>query len=192
MTIGAKAADGTVRQAAGGPIVRFERVLPHPIAKVWAALTEPAGLAAWLAPGTIDLAPGGRARLEFTTTSHVVDGAVLAVDPPVLLEYAWGDHGTVRWELSPAAGGTRLVLTHALPEADAPPLFLAGWHTHLELLALALNGQPAPWPWPRWHEFHDRSAEATAGVRPRPGSTGTRATPETRRRSINAPEKEET
>ncbi len=86
MTIGAEAADGTVRQAAGGPIVRFERVLPHPIAKVWAALTEPAGLAAWLAPGTIDLAPGGRVRLEFTNTSHVVDGAVLAVDPPVLLE----------------------------------------------------------------------------------------------------------
>jgi hypothetical protein len=60
------------------------------------------------------------------------------------------------------AGGTRLELTHRFPAADAAALFLAGWHTHLELLALALVGQPAPWPWPRWHELHDRYRAAAA------------------------------
>ena len=155
------AADGTIRQVAGGYQLRFERFLAHPVAKVWAALTDSDALAEWLAPGVVELAPGGRARLAFSNVDHLVDGRVVAVNPPRLLEYTWGpNHGSVRWELSPTEAGTRLVLTHRFPAADESVSFLAGWHTHLELLALALAGRPAPWPWPRWHELHDRYADA--------------------------------
>lgn len=154
---GDASADGTLRRLAAGHELRFERVLAHPITKVWSALTEADALAAWLAPALIELVPGGRARLAFTNVDHVVDGTVVAIDPPRLLEYTWGpEHGTVRWRLFPTARGTRLVLTHTFPVVDEAASFLAGWHTHLELLALALAGQPSPWPWPRWHELHDR------------------------------------
>lgn len=157
------APDGTIRPVAGGHELRFERFLPHPITLVWAALTEPGALADWLAPGVIELAPGGHARLAFANTGHVVEGRVVAVEPPHLLAYTWGEgHGTVRWELSPMAEGTRLVLTHAFPAADEAASFLAGWHAHLELLALALAGRPASWPWDRWHELHDHYAGATS------------------------------
>jgi len=153
------AADGTVRRAGDGYELRFERFLAHPVAKVWAALTESDELAQWLAPAVIEQVPGGRAHLAFTNSGHVFDGTVLTVEPPRLLEYTWGtDHGSVRWELSPVEGGTRLALTHAFPERGDGALFLAGWHTHLELLVLALAGQPSPWPWPRWHELHDHYA----------------------------------
>lgn len=163
MTNQAPAADGALRRVAGGHELRFERFLAHPPPAVWAALTDPDALAAWLAPGTIELTPGGRARLAFTNTDHVVDGTVVAVDPPRLLEYSWGEgHGTVRWELTPTAGGTRLALTHAFPDRDEGASFLAGWHTHLELLVLALAGEPSPWPWPRWHELYDRYAALEA------------------------------
>jgi len=155
----AAAADGMVRRVADGHELRFERFLPHPIGRVWAALTEPEAVAAWLARAEIELAPGGRARLAFANTGHVLDGRVVAVEPPRLLAYTWGEgHGTVRWELSPTEGGTRLVLTHAFPAPGEAASFLAGWHTHLELLALALAGKPAPWPWARWHELHARYA----------------------------------
>ncbi|MDP9364426.1 MAG: SRPBCC family protein [Chloroflexota bacterium] len=155
--------DGTVRRVAGGHELRFERFLPHPIGRVWAALTESDALAAWLAPGEFDLVPGGRAHLAFANTGHVLDGRVVAVEPPRLLAYTWGEgHGVVRWELSSADGGTRLVLTHVFPVAAEAPSFLAGWHTHLELLALALSGEPASWPWGRWHELHARYAASEA------------------------------
>jgi uncharacterized protein YndB with AHSA1/START domain len=163
MTTQAPSADGTVRRAADGHELRFERFLAHPIAKVWAALTEPEALAEWLAPGEFELSPGGRAHLAFANTGHVVEGRVVAVEPPRLLAYTWGErHGIVRWELSPTDGGTRLELTHAFPTADDAASFLAGWHTHLELLDRALAGEPAPWPWDRWHELHDRYAKTEA------------------------------
>lgn len=171
MATDAPSADGTVRRVPGGHELRFERFLSHPIARVWAALTEPAALAQWLALGAIDLVPGGRARLAFTHVDHVVEGRVVAVEPPRLLAYSWGEgHGVVRWELSPTDGGTLLLLTHAFPAADEAPSFLAGWHTHLELLVHALAGEPAPWPWDRWHELHDRYA-ATATTTEEEGTT---------------------
>lgn len=162
MTIHSPAAsgDGTLRRVADGHELRFERFLPHPIARIWAALTESDALAAWLAPGEFELVPGGRARLAFTNVDHVVEGRVVAVEPPRLLAYTWGEgQGVVRWELAAVDGGTRLVLTHAFPAADEAPSFLAGWHTHLELFDRVLAGEPSPWPWERWHALHDRYAK---------------------------------
>lgn len=167
MVMRVPSADGSVRRVADGYELRFERFLAHPVPMVWAALTESDALAGWLAPGTIDLVPGGRVRLAFANVDHVVEGAVVAVAPPRLLEYTWGEgHGSVRWELSAREGGTWLELTHAFPAVDEAASFLAGWHTHLELLALSLAGRPAPWPWDRWHELHDHYAEAVAGDHP--------------------------
>ena len=50
---------GTVHKRADGYQLRFERQLHHPVEKVWAALTDPAQLAQWLAPGEIELTLGG-------------------------------------------------------------------------------------------------------------------------------------
>ena len=61
----------------------------------------------------------------------------------------------------PNDGGTRLVLTHTVPEAarafGLPAL--AGWHSLLERLAALLDGQPVPAP-DRWQELHDHYARA--------------------------------
>ena len=42
--------DGTIEPTATGAVLRFERQLPHPVAEVWAAITEPARLADWWLP----------------------------------------------------------------------------------------------------------------------------------------------
>ena len=145
-------------------MLRFERFLPYPVAKVWAALTDLDRRAEWLAPGTFELTPGGTARLEFANTGDVVDGEVRAVEPPVLLEFTWGEGGGfVRWELTEVAGGTRLELTHTLPNRDEGAGVLAGWHSHLELLVLVLVDQPAPSSRERWQELHDRYARSLVG-----------------------------
>ena len=142
-------------------MLRFERFLPHPMSKVWAALTESDRLIEWMAPGEIDLRPGGRVVLRFTNSDTVIDSVVTAVEPPQLLEYGWiadaGDFGSVRWELSTEDVGTRLVLTHTVPESSGSfgPSALAGWQTHLEQLAAVLDGHPIPWSRHRWQELND-------------------------------------
>jgi uncharacterized protein YndB with AHSA1/START domain len=157
---------GTVHTRADGYQLRFERFLLHPVEKVWAALTNPAQRAQWLAPGEIELTLGGRVSLAFTDGDGVIDGRVTAIAPPRLLEFTWtdqdNDFGFVRWELVAAEGGTRLVLTHTVPEAARGfglPM-LAGWHSLLDQLAALLEGQPLPSSGERWQELHDHYARA--------------------------------
>lgn len=135
--------------------LRFERDLPHPIERVWAAITEPDALAQWLAPAAIEPRPGGRLRLAFTTSDSVVESTLSEFDPPRLLEYRWvsngEDRGAVRWELEEVGGRTRLVLTHAYTGTDLAS-FIAGWKSHLLQLGAALNGAPIAFPWVFWKE----------------------------------------
>jgi uncharacterized protein YndB with AHSA1/START domain len=157
---------GTVHERADGYQLRFERRLRQPVERVWAALTDPAQVAQWLAPGEIELTLGGRVYLAFTDGDSVIDGRVTAIAPPRLLEFTWMDKdddlGFVRWELIAEDGGTRLVLTHNLPEAarafGLPAL--AGWHTLLDQLAALLDGQPMSVKRDRWQELHDHYARA--------------------------------
>jgi uncharacterized protein YndB with AHSA1/START domain len=150
---------GTVHKHEDGYQLRFERQLPHPVEKVWAALTNPAQRAQWLAPGEIELTLGGQVSLAFTDGDGVIDGRVTAIAPPRLLEFTWtdqdNDFGFVRWELIANDGDTRLVLTHTVPESAREfglPM-LAGWHSLLDRLAALLDDQPfAP---DRWQALHD-------------------------------------
>jgi uncharacterized protein YndB with AHSA1/START domain len=101
----------------------FVRELRQAPASVWAALTDPAELNRW-APFT---ATADLGRLGDTTLT-LVDGpartdlpaTVLRAEPPVLLEYTWGDD-LLRWELEPSGDGTRLTLRHTptKPDMDA-------------------------------------------------------------------------
>jgi len=155
---------GTVHERADGYELRFERDLRHPVEKVWAALTNPAQRAQWFAPGEMELRLGGRVYLAFTDGEGVIDGRVTAIAPPALLEFTWTDNGKdlgfVRWELVPDESGTRLVLTHTVPEAarDLGLPMLAGWHSLLEQLVALLGDQP--FPQNRWQELHDHYAQA--------------------------------
>jgi len=150
---------GTVHERADGYQLRFERYLLHPVEKVWAAMTNPAQLAQWLAPGEFELTLGGRVYLAFTDGDGVIDGRVTATTPPRVLEFTWTDKGNdlgyVRWELTAKDGGTLLVLTHTVPESarEFGLPALAGWHSLLEKLAALLDGQP--FGRDRWQELHD-------------------------------------
>jgi uncharacterized protein YndB with AHSA1/START domain len=184
--------DGTVHDVEGQYVLRFERHLKHPVEKVWAALTDPERRAEWLAPGTIEPRPGGRAELNFDdgpTPEHGTDleGTVRIADPQRLLEVTWttesGREEPVRWELFPEEDGTRLVLTHTVRRSI--PLgfglnvqnsatesrmagYQAGWHAHLDRLPLMLAGQPSVYSLATWAELYLRYL-AAGRARARPG-----------------------
>jgi len=137
-------ADASVAGAGERWTLIFVRALPHPPEKVWAALTDPGRLDRW--------APFAAARdLSRTgeTTLTMVDGpdrtdlpaTVLRAEAPALLEYTWGDD-LLRWELTPADGGTRLTLRHTFAKREEAPMFAAGWHLCVAVLTRLLAGDP--------------------------------------------------
>ena len=63
--------------------VKLERLLPGPVERVWAYLTESDKRAKWLAGGEFDLRVGGKIRLEFNNSSLSREKNAPA-KPPVL------------------------------------------------------------------------------------------------------------
>jgi uncharacterized protein YndB with AHSA1/START domain len=148
---------GTLIRGDGEVTIRYARRLAHPAEKVWRALTEAEHLAAWF-PTTIEgeLVAGVRLRFAFREVAiDAMDGTVLAVDPPKLLEYTWGDE-RLRFELTPNGTGTELVFTASFADLGKAARDGAGWHVCLDLLGYALAGQDAPWSSDdRWRQVID-------------------------------------
>ena len=170
MTEDRPVADGIVEKRPDGSTqVRFLRRLPHPVDRVWAALTDPAELRRWWGDADLDLADGGRFALRWSNTDEdgnvaTLDGAITKLDPPRLLEIsaAWGSSGsddpgvptTLTWELDPDGDHTVLRFTNTVTPPTGGPTpgdptegptaadtrTAAGWHMHLDALATILSG----------------------------------------------------
>jgi uncharacterized protein YndB with AHSA1/START domain len=137
---------GTVRRDGDFGAVRFERLYAVSPEQLWDAWTSPARISRWLgATLTGRLSVGATAMLVWgDDPDSQVELVVNELKPPELLEWEWrinGERPTVlRVELSPAPGGTLLVLDHSgLPSSMFPGLS-AGWHDFLDVLA---SGQPS-------------------------------------------------
>ena len=155
---------GTVEKRGDRAALRFERHLAHPIEDVWAAITEPEQLVAWLAEAEIELIEGGAVVLRWLNTDTegnqaVARGTITRLEPPRLLEMDTDLHGTLRWHLVAEDDGCRLIFTATTGmAAHWLPVLLAGWHAHLDFLADALAGGRVDWPhWPldHWQVLHD-------------------------------------
>lgn len=138
----------------------MRRRYDHLTVSVWSMLTDPGRLPQWLAPGTIELKPGGVVRLDFADSGTVVDSKVTDFAPGRLLEYSWSGPGEparpVRWELTPDAdGGTVLTLTLSVPEGEDAGRACAGWEAHLEMLEAALEGVPIKFPFETFKAWRD-------------------------------------
>ena len=95
------------------PAVRVERRYPHPIDRVWQAVTTPEGLAEWFPSRVeLDLREGGAVRFDMEGHGR---GEVLAVDPPHRLVFTWGED-ELTFELRADGEGTVFVLTHAFSD----------------------------------------------------------------------------
>jgi uncharacterized protein YndB with AHSA1/START domain len=145
--------------------VRFERLLPGPVARVWAYLTEGEKRARWLCGGDVEAGEGGHVDMHFHNASlsrsthndiprpdKYVDrpekmsfaGKVTRYEPMKLLEHTWefeNENSLVRYELKEEGDRVRLVLTHRrLETGDTVLGVCGGWHTHLNVLEDILNG----------------------------------------------------
>jgi uncharacterized protein YndB with AHSA1/START domain len=143
--------------------VRLERMLPGPIERVWAYLTDSEKRETWLASGVFDLRVGGRADLHFDHSNitsekypdgkgkHDSPGKITRIEPPRLLSFTFGAAGPeseVTFELRPEGKGVLLTITHVrLANRNTMIGVASGWDVHVGILEDRLNGET---PRPFW------------------------------------------
>ena len=153
--------------------VRFERLLPGPIERVWEYLTDSKLRASWFAGGTLEQHVGGKVHFTFRhsqiaapgetvperhagSEGHELNGRVTRCEPPRALAYTW-DESEVSFELAPRDGQVLLVLTHVKLAGRKEVVDVsAGWHTHLDVLADRLRGVT---PQRFWAAVEERESE---------------------------------
>jgi len=122
------------------------RKLDHPCADVWNALTQTDELAKWgpFKPSR-NLTEVGAVQLSHMNNPQedARQGFVLALSPPNLLIFQWGDD-ILRWELQEAGQSTLLTLRHKFSDRRMAPSYAAGWHLCLRGLTGTLAGMNMP------------------------------------------------
>lgn len=159
--------------------IRFERLLPGPIERVWRFLVESERRGRWLCSGETELEVGGHVDMHFHNAGlsskpdiappekykHMPEkvsfsGTVTACDPPHLLTHTWdfeGESSEVSYELSEQGDHVRLILTHRrISSREDMVGICGGWHTHLEILADVMAGKE---PQPFWTRHTALEAE---------------------------------
>lgn len=161
----------------------IERLLPGPVERIWAYLTESELRRQWLAAGDMQNETGTAFELVWRNDELSSQPAqrpagfpeeqrmasrITAFDPPRKLAFTWAGSGDVSFELSPRGDEVLLTVTHRrLPDRDTLLKVAAGWHTHLDILVARASGEePSPfWPnWGRLHKDYGRLIPATSAA----------------------------
>lgn len=159
--------------------LKIERLLPGPIERVWAYLTESDLRRQWLAAGQMEMKVGAPFELlwrndELTdppgqrppgfSDEHRMQSRIVELDPHRKLVIAWGGSGDVSFELEPRGNEVLLTVIHRrLPDRATMLKVGAGWHMHLDVLvARAMGKEPEPfWDgWSRLRQEYDRRLPA--------------------------------
>lgn len=144
------------------------RLIAVPREQVYAALVDPEALTAWLPPGDMageiehfDARPGGSYRMvltypeasgprgKSTPGTDIVEARFIDIVPGLRVVYtvdfvtndpAFGGTMTMRWELTPVDGGTRVKVTaEDVPDAVPAADHIAGMASSLDKLAQYLS-----------------------------------------------------
>jgi len=146
--------------------VRLERLLPGPLERVWAYITESDKRAKWFAGGDWELQVGGRAELRFDHASLSNDkvppekykdkgkpsptfaGRITRVEPMRALAHTMmfdGSETEVTYELTPRGKDVLLTIVHRNLSKVRVAGIMGGWDVHTGILADVLNGvEPRP------------------------------------------------
>lgn len=132
--------------ATAGDTIVIEMTYPHPVERVWRALTSRDALAVWLMPN--DFEPRVGHAFTFRSTpdhrwSGIVHCRVTVLDPPYRVTYTWQGAGgdlpetLVTFTLTPQGPATRLRLEHSGFAASGPrsltvrDILASGWSSKI-------------------------------------------------------------
>jgi uncharacterized protein YndB with AHSA1/START domain len=156
--------------------VRFERVLPGPVEKIWAYLTDSQKRGEWFASGPLPAKVGEHFQLSFqhsdlspnkapppeqfkemNVKGHRSTVTLLALEPMHRLAYTFGEENPppseVEFALAPEGDQVRLTLTHRkIPDRAYAVNVSGGWHSHLAILQYKAEGKVPPAFWDVWRQ----------------------------------------
>ncbi|HSC61714.1 MAG TPA: SRPBCC domain-containing protein [Rhizomicrobium sp.] len=155
--------------------IEYVHTYPHPIGRVWRAITDPKEFGVWFIRGSLDLRAGG--AYEFETGDDGFKGKVLELEAPRYIRFGGPTHekGYFQYELAAFEGGTRMrFVQHFPPEStnawgaadaggDIPvrgtpwkPGFVGGWYEFWDALGAFLDGamDPEEQRQQRWRELN--------------------------------------
>jgi uncharacterized protein YndB with AHSA1/START domain len=146
--------------------ITIQRLLPGPIERVWAYLTESELRRQWMAAGEMEMTLGAPFELVWRNDEltdppgqrppgfpdeHRMQSRITELDPPRRLAITWNDSGDVSFDLEPRGHEVLLTVIHRrLPSRHSLLLHGAGWHMHLDILVARASGrEPKPF-WDGW------------------------------------------
>ena len=166
--------NSTTRPDAYGELIepttlKIQRLLPGPIERIWAYLTDSELRRKWMAAGDMEMKAGAPFELVWRNDEltdppgerpagfggeHRMQSRITEFDPPRKLSITWNSTGDVTFELEPKGKGVLLTVTHRrFPDRAMLLKHLAGWHMHLDVLVARASGEePAPF-WDGWSGF---------------------------------------
>jgi uncharacterized protein YndB with AHSA1/START domain len=162
--------DGRLTVEDGRSVVRFKRLLSHPVAETWAWLTEPARLKDWLGDVEVDPRVGGAFHIRFSMAPAEMAGTLTEIQPPTHLAMIWREPWfetedvILAFDLEPHPQGTLLTLTHTFPADYDPMEYLGGWHEFMDALEEAMGGEPFDWNTPRRKAAFQRLSQVYKAV----------------------------
>jgi len=149
--------EGILIEIGGRPALRFERRYPHPIERVWRAITEPSEMARWF-PSNVEGERAMGAELTFVDDAQRAAareageptradgppfrGRVVVYDPPKVFAFTWGTE-LLRFELRADGDATVLTFTQLLSHQSIAARNGSGWHACFAALDALLDA-PAP------------------------------------------------
>ena len=138
---------GSFIEREGRSAVRFERIYPHSIERVWAAVTDTDELAHWFPSRVVfELREGGEAEFSGDPNMPGSVGRVVVCDPPRRLGFTWGGD-ELQFELEALGDGQcRFTLTDFLESENAAARNAAGWSVCIGELDKRLAGSRADGP----------------------------------------------
>lgn len=150
----------------------IQRMLPGPIERCWAYLTESELRKKWLAEGEMEkqvdtefefvwrhteLAAAPSTRPDDMPEEHRMKCTITKFEPPHRLAFTWNRSGGVEIVLEERGERVLLTLTHyRAPDRSTLLSVSAGWHQHLNTLVQVAQGKLAE---PFWVGIADKRAE---------------------------------
>ncbi len=149
--------------------LKIQRILPGPIERVWAYLTDSELRRKWFAAGAMELKVG--ASFEFvwrndeltdppgqrppgSAEEHRRQSRIIECDPPRKLAFTWHDAGDISFELEPQGSKVLLTLIHRrLPDRATLLKVGPGWHMHLDVLVARMTGEQSEPFWDGWRRL---------------------------------------
>jgi uncharacterized protein YndB with AHSA1/START domain len=163
--------------------IKFVRILPGPIERVWDYLWDGDKRGQWFASGPMPAKVGETFQMQFkhgnlsphTTeppekmremdrNGHSSTNVLLACEPPRRLAFTFGGEkdpakvSEVEFLLEPEGdpkdNKVRLTLTHTkIPDRGVMLGVSGGWHAHLDVLGYRARGETPPAFWDIWRQY---------------------------------------